>query len=55
MLMNYAFLSFTIGLLAAAVTVGGVAIVLTMLAKLAVLICLALFVGVLASGLARRA
>jgi uncharacterized membrane protein YtjA (UPF0391 family) len=54
MLVNYAFLTLIVGLLAAAVTFGGVAAVLAVIAKLVVLIGLALFVGVLASGLARR-
>jgi hypothetical protein len=55
MLTNYAFLGLAIGLLLPALTFGGIAVALTALAKLVVFTCLALCIGVLASGLARRA
>jgi uncharacterized membrane protein YtjA (UPF0391 family) len=55
MQMSHDPLYLTIGLQVAAVTFSGIAIALAAIAKLVVLICLALSIGLLASGLARRA
>jgi hypothetical protein len=53
--MNHDLLYLTIGLQFVTVTFGAIAVALALIAKLVVLICLALSVGVLASGLAGRA